>query len=158
MATPLAVWSLFIEPASFRINEERITVAQWPAACSGKRIAILADLHVGSPHKGIDSLRNLVKRVNQAKPDLIVIPGDLVIKGLAGGTFVTPEAASKVLSQLAAPMGVFAVLGNHDWWLNARRVARALSRNNITMLDPHQKYISSNCWPPTDRFYFLIKS
>ena len=146
VGTLLATWAFLIEPGSFRINEERISVPKWPAACNGKRIAVLADLHVGSPHKGIDSLRDLVKKVNMAKPDLILMPGDFVIQGVVGGSYVTPEAAGKVLGQLTAPMGVFAVLGNHGWWFDAKRVGLALSQNNITMLeDASQKLTAGNC-------------
>ena len=142
----LATWAFFIEPASFRINEERITVAKWPAACNGKRVAVLADLHVGSPHKGIQSLRDLVKKVNAAKPDLVVLPGDFVIQGVVGGSFVSPEMAGKALGRLVAPMGVFAVLGNHDWWLGAKRVESALAKHGITMLeDASQKIAMGNC-------------
>ena len=142
----LAIWAFYIEPASLRLNEERITVAKWPAECNGKRVAILADLHVGSPHKDIQSLRDLVKQVNAAKPDLILLPGDFVIQGVVGGSFVSPEAAGKALGRLSAPMGIFAVLGNHDWWLGAKRVEQALSSNNITMLeDASQKIAMGSC-------------
>ena len=146
LGTLLATWAFFIEPASFRLNEERIAVTKWPKQCNGKRIAVLADLHVGSPHKGLDSLRDLVKKVNAAKPDLVLLPGDFVIQGVVGGSFVSPEDAGEVLGQLTAPMGVFAVLGNHDWWLDAQRVGRALSQNNITMLeDASQKVVAKDC-------------
>ena len=146
MGALLATWAFFIEPAGFRINEERISVTKWPEQCNGKRIAVLADLHVGSPHKGLNSLRDLVGLVNAAKPDLVLLPGDFVIQGVVGGSFVSPESAGKVLGKLTAPMGVFAVLGNHDWWLNAKRVGRALSQNNITMLeDASQKIAMDSC-------------
>lgn len=69
-----------------------------------------------------------------------------MIQGVVGGSFVSPESAGKVLGKLTAPMGVFAVLGNHDWWLNAKRVGRALSQNNITMLeDASQKIAMDSC-------------
>ncbi len=142
----LAGWAFYFEPSSFRINEERINVTKWPAECNGKRVAVLADLHVGSPHKGLDSLRDLVKKVNAAKPDLVVLPGDFVIQGVVGGSFVSPESAGRALGKLIAPMGVFAVLGNHDWWLGANRVERALAKHNITMLeDASQKITAGDC-------------
>ena len=146
IAALLAAWAFVIEPSSLRINEERISVTKWPEQCNGKRIAILADLHVGSPHKGLDSLRDLVDEVNAAKPDLVLLPGDFVIQGVVGGSFVSPEDAGKVLGDLSAPMGVFAVLGNHDWWLDPKRVETALAQNNITMLeDASQKIAMGNC-------------
>ena len=84
---------------------------------------MLADLHVGSPF------------TNSLKPDLIVIPGDFVIHGVRGGTFVAPEDAAAVLARLTAPMGVWASLGNHDWWLDARRVLAALEKQKIGVLE-----------------------
>ncbi|GAB2897782.1 metallophosphoesterase [Microbulbifer echini] len=107
----------------------------WPKACSGVRVAVLADLHVGSPYKGIESLRKLVRQVNASRPDLVLLPGDFVIQGVLGGSFVTPEQAAEVLAGLKAPMGVFAVLGNHDWWLDPQRVERALSGRGIRVLE-----------------------
>lgn len=139
----LAVWAFYLEPASQLIKEEKIVVPSWPQACNNKRIAILADLHVGSPYKGLDSLQDLVKDVNAVEPDLILLPGDFVINGIVGGEFVTPEKAASILAHLQAPMGVYAVLGNHDWWLNPRRVERALKTNNITVLEDASQIITA---------------
>lgn len=131
----LPIWAFFIEPSSLRFHHEKLVVPSWPESCNGTTIAVLADLHVGSPYKGLSSLRKLVERVNANKPDLILLPGDFVIQGVVGGSFVSPEDAAKVLGSLTAPMGVYAVLGNHDWWLGATRVARALSDNGIGVLE-----------------------
>jgi len=139
----LVAWAFYFEPSSQLINKEKIVIPTWPDACNGKRIAILADLHVGSPYKGLDSLENLVNDVNNAEPDLILLPGDFVIQGVVGGSFVTPEKAAKILTNLHASMGVFAVLGNHDWWLDHKRVQKALENNNIIVLEDRSKYITS---------------
>lgn len=131
----LAVWAFFIEPSGLRFNHDKLVVPAWPASCNGTTIAVLADLHVGSPYKGLSSLRKLVEKVNANKPDLILLPGDFVIQGVVGGAFVSPEDAAKVLGNLSAPMGVYAVLGNHDWWLGAKRMVEALTSNDITVLE-----------------------
>ena len=59
----------------------------WPAACSGMRVVVLADLHVGSPWNGVANLRRVVERANAAQPDLVVLLGDYVIRGMRGGKF-----------------------------------------------------------------------
>ncbi|WP_444922043.1 metallophosphoesterase [Microbulbifer sp. CnH-101-G] len=142
----LAVWAFFAEPRSFRINEQTLRLDTWPAACSDLRVAVLADLHVGSPYKGMDSLRSLVRKVNASRPDLVLLPGDFVIQGVLGGSFVTPERAAEVLAGLKAPLGVFAVLGNHDWWLDPGRVARAFSERGIPVLeDASTKIATGDC-------------
>lgn len=100
-------------------------------------------MHVGSPYKGLKSLRKLVKDVNRVQPDLVLLPGDFVIHGVVGGSFVTPEAAGAVLAGLKAPMGVYAVLGNHDWWLDAERVEKALNDHGIEVLEDISTNIES---------------
>ena len=101
----------------------------------GLAVAVVADLHVGSPYNGIAKLHEIVELTNNLNPDLIVVPGDLVIHGVRGGRFVTPEDTATVLARLKAPLGVWACLGNHDWWLGAPRVVAALENAHITVLE-----------------------
>jgi hypothetical protein len=84
---------------------------------------VLTDLHVGSPHHGIAMLRRIVSAVNREQPDAVLILGDIVIQGVLGGRFVPPEEVAPVLGQIESRFGSFAVLGNHDWWLDGPRVA-----------------------------------
>ena len=98
-------------------------------------MAILTDLHVGSPFNGIDKLRAVVTRTNAAHPDIICILGDLVIQGVIGGRFVPPEEIAAELKYLRAVVGMVAVLGNHEGWLDHDRVQRALERNSIRVLE-----------------------
>lgn len=131
----VAAWAFVIEPASLRVVEHPLVIAGWPTACNDLRIAVLADLHVGSPFNGLDRLADIVERTNATKPDLVLLPGDFVIQHVIGGTFVAPEDIAAVLAGLRAPAGVFAVLGNHDWVLGAPRVRAALARASIPVLD-----------------------
>ena len=115
------------------MSEERIAL-RW-AGGAPLRIAVLTDLHVGSPFNGISKLRETVDRTNAAQPDMVCILGDLVIQGVLGGRFVPPEAIATELGRLRAAAGVFAVLGNHDAWLDHDRVREALERNGIRVLE-----------------------
>ena len=125
--------AFWLEPASLTVVEERISL-RWSAQGS-MRIAILTDLHVGSPFNGIAKLREIVDRTNAAGPDIVCILGDLVIQGVIGGRFVAPEDIAAELKRLRATAGVVAVLGNHDAWLNHERVRSALERNGIRVLE-----------------------
>jgi len=131
----LAVWAFWWEPASVRVSPYSLQLEQWPKQCSGLKVAVLADIHVGSPYHGIEQLRHIVTATNAAKPDLILLAGDYVIQGVLGGEFVTPEDAAIELAKLKAKLGTFAVLGNHDWWLDPVRVSNALEQVGITMLE-----------------------
>lgn len=132
VALALGLQAFWLEPASLRVSEERISLP-WPAR--PLRVAILTDLHVGSPFNGIDHLRDVVDRTNAAHPDMICILGDLVIQGILGGNFVSPENIAAELERLTSPVGTFAVLGNHDGWLDRERVRRALVANGVRVVE-----------------------
>ena len=129
------VWAVGIEPGWVVTRETRVPIARWPAELGPLRIAALADLHTGSPHITVAKVREIVASVNAAQPDLIVLLGDYVIHGVAGGRFVSIEETAAALRDLRAPLGVFAVLGNHDWWYDGARCTRALEAAGIRVLE-----------------------
>ena len=124
-----------IEPGRVIARETRVPVARWPTELGPLRIAALADLHTGAPHITVDKVREIVRSTNAARPDLIVLLGDYVIHGVVGGDFVDIEPIAAALGDLRAPLGVFAVLGNHDWWYDGPRTARALEAAGIRVLE-----------------------
>jgi predicted MPP superfamily phosphohydrolase len=131
----LALWAFVLEPASLAVNRYEIPLPGWPAEQDGLLIALVSDLHVGSPFNGVDKLRDVVARINGARPDLVLLAGDYVISGVRGGAFVPPETTAFVLAKLDAPLGVFAVLGNHDHWYDAARVRSAFESVGIRVLE-----------------------
>jgi len=131
----LGLWAFWWEPSSLQIVKESIALHPWHAEHDGLRIAVLSDLHVGSPHRSLANLKEIVAATNAERPDLIVVLGDLVIEGVVGGRFVEPEPIAADLAALHAPLGVIAVLGNHDWWYDGERVRRALEANHIPVLE-----------------------
>ena len=135
VAAALAAWAVLIEPGWVVTRQTRLTIARWPTALGPLRIVALADLHTGAPHVTVDKLAGIVARTNAEHPDLIVLLGDYVIHGVIGGRFVEPERTAAALRGLAAPLGVFAVLGNHDWWYDGDRVSRALTEAGIRVLE-----------------------
>ena len=141
----LAVWAFWWEPASTVVRRVSLAVPGWRAEHGGLKVALLTDLHVGAPHMSLGRLREVVGRVNGESPDLVIITGDFVIGGPAdeggdrggvlGGKVVEPEPIAAELQQLRAPHGVYAVLGNHDWWYNGERVTRALRGAGLKVLE-----------------------
>jgi predicted MPP superfamily phosphohydrolase len=131
----LAVYAVAIEPSRLELNRSELAIPNWPPALSGTRVALLSDLHVGSPFWGVARLRDLVGRVNAEKPELILLAGDFMINGVPGGTFVAAEPIAAELGQLQAPLGVFAVLGNHDGWNDGKHVRAALQARGVRVLE-----------------------
>jgi uncharacterized protein len=138
----LTAWVFWLEPSSLRNETYRLSLEHWPQECSPLRVVVLADLHVGSPFNGLRKLDRVVSLARAAKPDLILLGGDFVIRDVLGGTFVEPEVIAASLARLTAPLGVYAVLGNHDWWYDASKVRRALEGHGIPVLEDQSVLLS----------------
>ena len=129
----LAGWAVWWEPRRLVVIEDTIDLPCWTG--DPLLLAIVSDLHVGSPAVGLARVDHLVGVINAARPDAILLLGDFVIQGVAGGRFVPPETIARHLNTLKAPLGVYAVLGNHDWWLDERRVTSAFTAEGIPVID-----------------------
>jgi len=76
-----------------------------------------------------------VSKTIQLQPDLIVILGDYMSGEGWMSHRMNPEVFCAILKDLHAPLGVYSVLGNHDWWWDGRRVRSGLEANGIRVLD-----------------------
>jgi predicted MPP superfamily phosphohydrolase len=112
-----------------------VPLEHWPARLDGLRVAVVSDLHTGAPHVGERKVERIVGKVNRAKPDLIALVGDYADPNVLLGEPVAPERVAELLGELEAPLGVFAVLGNHDWLHYGERVPRALREAGIEVLE-----------------------
>lgn len=128
-------WAFFIEPNRLIVRHETIHLERWPSGLSNLKIAVLSDIHAGSAFIDDRKLHLIVERTNQLQPDLVVILGDYITGNGRTSHRVEPEVFAPVLKDLRAPLGVYSVLGNHDWWYNGPRVRRALEANGIKVLE-----------------------
>lgn len=128
-----------VEPTWLELNHCEIPVGDLPAAFAGFRIAQLSDFHC-SRQVTPEYLREAVELAQAQNPDLVVLTGDFVHKG-----YRYVDQVAEILGRLAAPHGIYAVLGNHDFSVrNAlgfrryrhlhRAVATALGRHQIRVL------------------------
>jgi hypothetical protein len=130
----LGAWAFWWEPGRLVVEHRSLALPRWNAECDGLRVAVLADLHTGSPQHGLAMLQRISAEVRAQRPDLVLLAGDFVIQDVLGGSFVAPERIGETLRPLATRIPTFAVLGNHDWWLDGPRVARAFEANGIPVL------------------------
>jgi predicted MPP superfamily phosphohydrolase len=112
-----------------------VPLERWPEALDGLRVAVIGDLHAGAPHVDERKLGRIVDKVNAMEPDLVALVGDYADPTVPFGEPVSPERVADVLAGLSAPLGVFAVLGNHDWLHYGSRVPQALRRAGIEVLE-----------------------
>jgi predicted MPP superfamily phosphohydrolase len=116
LSASTASYGFGIEPLlRLRVARYEISPPQWPAGFQLK-IAVIADLHACDPWMSLEHIEAIVERTNALDADIIVMLGDYV----AGHRHVTRYIAAgewaPVLAGLKAPLGVHAILGNHDWW------------------------------------------
>lgn len=131
----LGVWAFWWEPGRILVREIELTLPTRTGLPDGIRVALLADLHVGSHRNGLAQLGENVQLTNHAKPDLVVLLGDYLVTGAVGGSKILPEPIAEILGKLRSPGGTFAVLGNHDWWFDGTRTREALEAAGIRVLE-----------------------
>src|SRR3954451_17573670 len=113
----------FGEPVlRLRVARYDITPKQWPADFPLK-IAVIADLHACDPWMSLDRIEAIVARTNALKADIIVMLGDYVAGHRHVTRYIPAGEWAPVLAGLQAPLGVHAILGNHDYWED-RKVQR----------------------------------
>lgn len=132
-----AFYAFNIEPYRLTVKQADIDSPAWPDSRKPLKIAVLADLHVGST---VDEnrLRDIVAKTNALTPDLVLLPGDFIqehfLYGFRSGP-VNIEQIAEILSGLKSKYGSFAVLGNHDWYYGGQRLYDALRRHGIPVLE-----------------------
>jgi len=130
----LGCWAFIIEPNRLVVHQETISLPNWPASLDGYRVAVISDIHAGSPFIDVEKMRRIVSLTNDQKPDLIVLLGDFMVTN-RWFKRIDPEVIAQTLKDLHASGGVYSVLGNHDWWFDGTRVRSALESAGIKVLE-----------------------
>jgi hypothetical protein len=133
--TALVAYATLVEPRRLRVRRRTLRLERWPAAFDGLRVALVADLHAGAPHMTLARLDRVVARTNAAGADLVALLGDQVDREVVLGRTPDPGAVAARLAGLRAPLGVLAVLGNHDWRTDGPGIAAALGDRGIRVLE-----------------------
>lgn len=136
------------------ITRYTLTPQGWPERLR-LRIAVLADLHVGAPLMGLERVTRIVADANALNADMILLLGDYGPVSRLVREPYAPEQVAAILAGLRAPLGIFAIAGNHDWWEDKgameRRSGRpewlaALARHGITILQNEARRFEQGFW------------
>lgn len=127
---------ILLEPNRPRIVRQDFFLPRWPERLDGFTIALLSDFHF-DPNFSVHPLHAAVPMVNDLRPDLIALAGDFVsapLFGAEGKGALEAEPCARLLRQMTAPHGLWAVLGNHDDQTNPEHITRVLQAENIQVL------------------------
>lgn len=125
------------------VTSYRVAPPQWPAGLTLKA-AVLADIHACEPWMPAERVAGIAELTNSLAPDIVFLLGDFNGSHRLVSGPVLPDAWGEALSILKAPLGVHAVLGNHDWLHgplphlpadDAEAVRRALLRAGFDVLE-----------------------
>jgi uncharacterized protein len=124
----LAAYGALFGARALRRERVTIPVSGLPEGWHGVRIVQLSDLHAGR-HVTKERLRSIARRAARLMPDLVVVTGDIVHN--------SPEFARHAAEAIAAipsRLGIFACLGNHDFWAGPDAVEEELTRAGVQVL------------------------
>lgn len=131
------IYAWFIEPNTLVVQRVEIVSAHWHGP--PLTIAAISDTHVTSPHVDAARMGRIVRRVNELRPELVVLLGDYV-GGHATDVERSPAENQEILGGVAtfaalrARYGTIAVIGNHDSWYNRQAITTALQDAGVGAL------------------------
>jgi hypothetical protein len=133
-AAGTAGYAAAIEPQQLVVTPYTLKPRGWPA---GRKltITVIADLHAGGPDMPLPNVQRIVDTANALKSDVIVMLGDYIARYRFAVERIPDPVWAAELARLQAPLGVWAILGNHDWWYDLAGVRNALAEVRIPLLE-----------------------
>lgn len=130
MAVVITVAAGYINARSPRVKTLEIAIEKHAGSRSEVHAVVMSDIHLGTVI-GNGFFSRIVEKVNGLSPDIILLPGDILDEDLAP---VLRQNIGETLRQLHAPLGVYAVMGNHEHIGGADEAFAYLQGHGITML------------------------
>jgi uncharacterized protein len=128
-------WVAWHEPRRLEVKELEVRPSNWPPSLDGLRVGVMSDLHAGLGHTNPARVREAAELLNAQSPDLICLLGDYLDSTRFGKGRADPGEIASELARLRAPLGRFAVLGNHDWRAAGAAMGDALNKTGLTVLE-----------------------
>lgn len=117
------------ESNTLSIEHITILIPNLQPALEGFKIVQMSDIHL-YPFTKLELVKKAVQVSNALKPDLTVLTGDYVWRNLSAINDLTPA-----LAELDAKYGVFATMGNHDYWLNVEVIKDSFKSVGLPVLE-----------------------
>jgi uncharacterized protein len=141
-ASATGAYAGVVEPSDLLVTRYRLTPPGWRAG-QKLTIGVIADLHAGGPHMTLPQIARIVDTTNALRPDVIVLLGDFKAWYKYKIKPIDDPLWAAELGRLNAPLGVWAILGNHDWWHDLHGVRDALAGARIPILENDVKLLGA---------------
>ena len=121
-------YSYRIEPGRLAVESIEIHLPGLAHEMDGLRLVQISDIHAGRDLPP-EQLETTARQIEALAPDLLVVTGDWVTYDAHDA-----QAAARTVASYSPPLGIYAILGNHDYWTDAEIVADAVQAAGITLL------------------------
>jgi len=128
----------YFDTNTVRVVGKEFAVSGLPEELDGFRIAHIADIQA-DPRTQERKLNRYVRKINQVEPHLVVHSGDLVT---SGKQFI--EMGAKALGSVHADYGVYACVGDHDYWSGSDSIRTALAKHGVVYRDNKNEFVEVN--------------
>lgn len=151
IAVLVAAWltdAFWFEPESLTQTTLDVQDPAWPTGTAPLHAVLLSDFHADNVHMPPSRVRAIAARVNAMHPDVILLGGDYiggnVFKGRrefgarpmrSAGEIALDEDGLRALGNFDAPLGVYAIMGNHDCWWDCDTVRHILAGTRVKLLE-----------------------
>ncbi|WP_430384425.1 metallophosphoesterase [Archangium violaceum] len=129
VVVPAMLFAFRTARAPARVERVTVPVVGLGAGLSGMKVVQISDIHIG-PTLDRSFMRRVVEQVNALKPDVVAVTGDLVDGSV---TRLRDEVAP--LAGLRAPLGVYYVTGNHEYYHGGAAWCAEVARLGLTVLN-----------------------
>lgn len=133
------IYSAEVERRWLAVERVTVSLPALPPAFHGLTLAVCGDWHIG-PYISANEIHAAVDEVLRLRADAVLLTGDFVSSSAGYET----ELLAAELKRLSAPLGVYAVLGNHDWWHRPEAVRAAMAQSGARLLQNESVMLTRN--------------
>ncbi|MDX1672030.1 MAG: metallophosphoesterase [Balneolaceae bacterium] len=131
-------WKLYHHSTVIQTDQVTLQVEELPESLRGFRIVHISDIQADA-YTSRQKINRYIDTVNRLNPDLVLFTGDLISYGTG---YI--EMAAGQLAQVESTYGVFAVVGDHDYWAGLQHVVPALEKRGIKLLRDENRFIHTD--------------
>ena len=132
----LLLWGSLVEPNLLVVRRCTVTIPALPPELENTRAVVIGDTHFGSSFLERWRMERILRCAQREKPDTVWLLGDYAAAGAAHGTRgMSDEDFIRFFSGLKAPLGTYAVLGNHELWFGREKMCRLLERSGVDIIE-----------------------
>ncbi len=125
----LAAVVAIINASAVRITRLTVNLPGLPEKWRGRAAALVSDTHLGHVHD-LPFMREIVRKLNQLRPDVVFITGDMY-----DGTAAPLDRLAEPWKELTAPHGAYFITGNHEEFTDRRKYLDAVTRSGVHVLN-----------------------